>query len=203
MADGKVTPPRVIGLILAGGEGRRMGYQNKGLVTLQDRPLVAHVIARIAPQVDQLYISVNQDLERYQPFNLPLIQDEETLVGQGPLAGIATLLPMLEPDDVLQVVSCDGPYIPQDLVARLSAAREMDTVVYPRTDERAHYLYLQGRVGKLREITSFLATGDLRIRALLTHLGARAILFDDEMAFVNCNSMQDIETVEGMLHEKL
>ena len=203
MADGKVTAPRVIGLILAGGEGRRMGYQNKGLVSLQEIPLVAHVIARIAPQVDQLYISVNQDLERYQEFNLPLIQDRQEWIGQGPLAGIATLLPLLEDDDVLQVVSCDGPYIPQDLVTRLSVERAGDDVVYPRTEARAHYLYLQGRVAVLREIEAFLALGDLRIRALLTHLGARAILFEDETAFLNCNSMQDIETVEGMLHEKL
>lgn len=198
---------RVVGVILSGGEGRRMGYQNKGLVSLDGKPLIAHVIERISPQVDALYISANDDLEQYQAWNLPVFEDEACWQGQGPLAGIATILRQLEEDDLLQVVSCDGPLIPANLVATLSAARCMTSpavkVVYPETATRGHYLYLQGLVKDLREIESVLAENDLRIRALLARLEAKAVPFTDEKAFLNCNSPQDIQLLEERIDEEL
>lgn len=197
---------RVVGVILA-GEGRRMKYQNKGLISLSAQPLIAHVIARISPQVDALYISANNDLEQYRAFNFPVFEDRSVWQGLGPLAGIATILRQLSDEDVIQVVSCDGPLIPDNLVSELRAARErVQTdvkVVYPETSERGHYLYLQGRVKDLREIESVLSENDLRIRALLARLKAKAVPFADENAFLNCNSLEDIEQLEEIIHEKL
>lgn len=226
---------KIIGIILSGGVGRRMDYQNKGLVPLKNagksivlksgmkaeseveveietsadtntqRPLIAHVIERISPQVDQLYISANADLESYEAFQLPIIQDCEKWRGKGPLAGIASLLDTLEDDDIVQVVSCDGPLIPEDLVSRLSAARNenKNLVVYPVTKERSHYLYLQGCVKELRIVAGILETEDLRIRALLEAVSAVPVLFPDEQTFLNCNSMQDIAKLEELMNEKL
>lgn len=219
----------IIGIILSGGVGRRMDYQNKGLVPLSNagkknnfkaglraeieastdqeakQPLIAHVIERISPQVDQLYISANTDLERYEVFQLPIIQDCAKWRGKGPLAGIASLLETLEDDDIMQVVSCDGPLIPEDLVLRLGAARKVDEalVVYPVTEERSHYLYLQGRVKELRVIAGILETEDLRIRALLEAVSAKPVQFPDEQTFLNCNSMQDIAKLEELMNEEL
>ncbi|MHC5225271.1 molybdenum cofactor guanylyltransferase [Ignatzschineria sp. LJL83] len=225
----------IIGLILSGGVGRRMDYQNKGLVPLKNagknsalksglkaeseveakietsteiatqQPLIAHVIARISPQVDQLYISANADLERYEAFQLPIIQDCEKWRGKGPLAGIASLLDTLEDEDIVQVVSCDGPLIPEDLVSKLSAARKENEslVVYPVTEERNHYLYLQGRVKELRIVAGILDTEDLRIRALLEAVSAQSVQFPDEQTFLNCNSMQDIAKLEELMNEEL
>lgn len=198
---------RVVGIILSGGEGRRMAYQNKGLVSLCQQPLIAHVIERISPQVDRLYISANHDLEQYRAFNLPIVEDAPCWQGQGPLAGIATVLRQLSDEDIVQVVSCDGPLIPANLVSELRAARDREKsdvkVVYPETAERGHYLYLQGQVKDLRVIESILAENDLRIRALLAKLKAKAVHFSDENAFLNCNSPQDIEVLEGRIYEKL
>lgn len=194
---------KVIGIILAGGEGRRMEYQNKGLISLAGKAMIAHVIARISPQVDLLYISANEDLEQYAAFQLPVIQDEPQWRGDGPLAGIASILKNLAEDDVVQVVSCDGPMIPDNLVVRLSAARIDAKVVYPKTKDREHYLYLQGKVRDLRIIESVLAAKDLRIRALLAKLNAKAVSFEDEAAFLNCNHPEDVQRLEEIIDEKL
>ncbi len=197
----------VVGLILAGGEGRRMGYINKGLVALAERPLIEHVIARFSPQVSELYISANEDLVRYAQFGYEVIQDDERWRGKGPMAGIATILSRLSDDTVLQVVSCDGPMIPPDLVERLAIVRsnveKPVRIVYPETPEQAHYLYLQGKVGDLKRVYNLLAADNLRIRALLTALSAQEVAFSDEHAFVNCNSPQDIVRLEEDMYEKL
>lgn len=197
----------VVGIILAGGEGRRMGYQNKGLLPLAGKPMITHVIEKISTQVDRIYISANDDLTQYRAFNLPVIKDEASWSNQGPLAGIASVLRQLSEDDIIQVVSCDGPMIPDNLVATLSAARIASDseikVVYPETGERGHYLYLQGQVKDLQEIEKVLAQKDFRIRALLAKLNAKAVLFTDEDAFLNCNSPEDIERLEEFMNEKL
>ncbi|WP_051396205.1 molybdenum cofactor guanylyltransferase MobA [Ignatzschineria larvae DSM 13226] len=191
---------RMIGLILAGGEGRRMGYRNKGLVSLEGKPLVAYVIDRLQPQVDQLYLSANNDIAMYEAFGLPVIQDLSKWRGKGPLAGIASLLPHLKATDCLQVVSCDGPFIPTDLVATLQRAREESSngvkTTYATTAERGHYLYLQGMVADLQCIEALLETDQLRIRALLESVEAQPVRFQSETAFLNCNSIDDIHKLE-------
>ena len=65
----------ICGLVLAGGQGRRMGGVDKGLQLLQGRPLIQHVIDRLRPQVDSLLINANQNLERYAEFGCPVVSD--------------------------------------------------------------------------------------------------------------------------------
>ena len=65
----------ICGLVLAGGQGRRMGGVDKGLQLLQGRPLMQHVIERLRPQVDRVLINANQNLERYAEFGCPVVPD--------------------------------------------------------------------------------------------------------------------------------
>lgn len=104
-----------IGLILAGGRSRRMGT-DKALVPLAGRPLAAHVIERLAPQVDELVISRNTPLA---DFGVPILPD---ILGgfNGPLAGVHTALARF-PDAAIVSVAVDLPLLPRDLVARLGA----------------------------------------------------------------------------------
>jgi molybdopterin-guanine dinucleotide biosynthesis protein A len=69
------TYPTVTGIILAGGEARRMGGNDKGLIPYVNQPLIAHVIHHLAPQVEQLLINANRNIERYQQFGYPVISD--------------------------------------------------------------------------------------------------------------------------------
>src|SRR5437660_7712009 len=119
--QGDVTA-QITGIVLAGGQGRRMGGVDKGLVELDGRPLAAHVIARLAPQVSALVINANQNLERYAAFGHPVVPDA---VGgfAGPLAGLHAGMTAATRSCVV-TVPCDSPFLPLDLVARLAHALE-------------------------------------------------------------------------------
>lgn len=114
----------VAAVLLAGGQATRMGGGDKPLVTLAGRPLLAHVIERVAPQVDLLVLNVNGDPARFSAWRLPLIVDP--IDGHvGPLAGILAGMrwAALQGAETLLSVSTDTPFLPLDLVARLQSAR--------------------------------------------------------------------------------
>lgn len=111
-----MSSTRVIGLILAGGRSQRMG-RDKAFVPLAGRPLIEHVITRLAPQVDTLVISSNAPRENFAAFRLPVIADIHGGF-RGPLAGAHAAL-SIYPDDAVVSVAVDLPLIPLDLVERL------------------------------------------------------------------------------------
>jgi molybdopterin-guanine dinucleotide biosynthesis protein A len=115
----------VAGVLLAGGRSSRMGGGDKGLLELAGRPMLAHVIERLKPQVGPMVLNANGDPARFAPFGLPVVPD--TVVGfAGPLAGVlagmrwaARAAPRAR---AIVTVSTDAPFLPRDLVARLSGA---------------------------------------------------------------------------------
>ncbi|WP_428608182.1 molybdenum cofactor guanylyltransferase MobA, partial [Sedimenticola sp.] len=112
MSESKITA-----VILAGGMARRMGGQDKGLIDLDGRPLIAHVLERIQPQVAQVVINANRNLEQYAAFGHPVISD--TLSDfQGPLAGFLAVMQQIDSDFIV-TLPCDGPCLPDNLVERL------------------------------------------------------------------------------------
>ncbi len=129
MSDRSVesSSPPVLGLVLAGGQARRMGGGDKCLLPLAGRPLLAHIVARLAPQVRRLLLNANGEAARFAAFDLPVVPDR--LEGfPGPLAGVLTGLEWAAENapDCRWVMSVpgDGPFLPRDLVARLLAAVE-------------------------------------------------------------------------------
>ena len=115
-----MRPP---GFILAGGRSNRMGGGDKGLLLLDGQPLLAHVIARIAPQASAKAINGNGDAGRFRNLGLPVVPD--TIAGfPGPLAGILaglTWAKQFHPGaNHILTVPCDTPFLPRDLVSRLS-----------------------------------------------------------------------------------
>ena len=114
----------VTGIVLAGGMGRRMGGVDKGLVPLAGRPLVAHVLERLAPQAGAIIVNANQNRDRYAAYGHPVVADE---VGgfAGPLAGLHAGMTAATTPYVV-TVPCDSPFLPGDLVARLAAGLERE-----------------------------------------------------------------------------
>src|SRR5471032_1085899 len=112
----------ITGVILAGGQGRRMGSVDKGLRELRGKAMVAWVIERFAPQVDEVLINANQNIETYARFGYRVIPDE---IGgfAGPLAGLQRGLAEAH-YPLVATAPCDTPFLPLDLVARLRAALE-------------------------------------------------------------------------------
>jgi len=117
--------PATPGVILAGGLARRMGGGDKALREIGGRPILARVIARLAPQCEGLALSANGDPQRFAPFGLPVIADAVEN-HPGPLAGILAGLDWAaaNPAHAQWIVSAPGdcPFLPRDLVARLRAA---------------------------------------------------------------------------------
>lgn len=115
-----------LGLILDGGRARRMGGADKGLLPLAGRPMIAHVIERLQPQVAALAINANGDLARFAALGLPVLADDPPDF-VGPLAGVLAGLDFaVRARPVFAYVAtlpADTPFAPPDFVARLHAAR--------------------------------------------------------------------------------
>ncbi len=120
-------PSKVTGIILAGGAGKRMGGADKGLMSLQGRPLIEHVIETLEPQVDDLLIVANRNAATYAEFGYPVVPD--TLSGYaGPLIGMQAGLNACRTDIAL-FAPADAPALPVDLADRLLAATDAKLAV--------------------------------------------------------------------------
>ncbi len=116
-----IDPRHITGLVLAGGQGMRMGGIDKGLQPLpgSGRPLALHALERLAPQVGEVMLSANRHLAEYRAWGAPVWPD--VLAGRGPLGGLHAGLSRARTPWVA-MVPCDAPRFPIDLVARLAAA---------------------------------------------------------------------------------
>jgi molybdopterin-guanine dinucleotide biosynthesis protein A len=126
-----MTDTPTLGLLLAGGLARRMGGGDKPLRTIAGRSILAHVIERLESQCDGLVVNANGDPARFAGYGLPVVADSVPDFA-GPLAGILAGLDWMaahRPEaEWLVSVAADTPFIPDDLVARLHAAREQQGV---------------------------------------------------------------------------
>lgn len=183
----------VTGLVLAGGMGRRMGGVDKGLVLLDGRPMVAHVIERLVRQVSAIVINANQNVERYTALGYPVVSDS---IGgfAGPLAGLhAGLLAAQTP--YVATSPCDSPFLPLDLVARLRAgiAASNASLAVAKTFDQAHPVFALARRDLVTHLADFLASGGRKIDAWYATLAFVEVSFDDEAdAFRNINTSAEL-----------
>ncbi|WP_238945032.1 molybdenum cofactor guanylyltransferase MobA [Vandammella animalimorsus] len=205
------TAARIGALILAGGQGRRMGGCNKGLQPLLGQPLVQHVAQALRPQVHSIAISANADLPAYQALGLPVWPDAPQWQGLGPLAGIASAAPQLPPDlDALLVVPCDTPLLPPLLAARLAQAlfaRPGLAAVSVATASGRHPSISLLRPALLLGLPQYLQAqqqgqGDLSLRHWLEPRGWQTVFFDDAQAFANLNDQQALQSLQQQLQSR-
>jgi molybdopterin-guanine dinucleotide biosynthesis protein A len=190
----------VTGLVLAGGQGRRMGSVDKGLVNLEGRPLVLHVIERFAPQVGTLVVNANRNRERYASFGYPVVGDAVPDFA-GPLAGLHAGMSAAT-TAYIATVPCDSPFLPDDLVTRLASAfaeRDLDLAV-ARTFEQPHPVFSLVRTDVRPHLETFLRGGGRKIDAWYATLRTTDVRFDDEAdAFRNINTAAELAASgEGM-----
>jgi molybdenum cofactor guanylyltransferase len=118
---------KVVGLLLAGGQSRRMGGGDKALRPLGGTSMLERVIERLRPQVAALVLNANGDAARFANFGLPVVADSVPDFA-GPLAGVLAGLDWSaahRPDCPFIVsVATDAPFLPTNLVARLAAELE-------------------------------------------------------------------------------
>jgi molybdopterin-guanine dinucleotide biosynthesis protein A len=183
----------VTGVILAGGRGTRMGGQDKGWIELDGRPLIEHVLARFAPQVDEVLISVNRNLERYAALGHPVLPDVSPGF-LGPLAGLHAGLSSAR-NDLVVTAPCDSPWLPLDLVARLRRALDdaATQAAIPRAGGRLHRAFLLCRRSLAADVEAYLARGGRRVQEWCAQVRCIAVDFEDEArAFRNLNTPDDL-----------
>jgi molybdopterin-guanine dinucleotide biosynthesis protein A len=182
--------PGLGGLILAGGAGTRMGGEDKGWIAWQGAPLVTHVLGRLAPQVDRVFISANRNIDRYATL-APVLPDLRPGL-PGPLAGIEAGL-SAAPGGYLLVVPCDTPRLPVDLAARLLAAvGNTRKPAFVTTPAREQPLFALLHTDLLPHLTATLDRDERRVLAWIRAIGATAVPFDDAAAFANLNTPQSL-----------
>ncbi len=189
--------PPITGIILAGGQGRRMGSVDKGLQALRGKPMVQWVLERYTPQVDEVLINANQNIEQYQTLGYTVVADD---IGgyAGPLAGLHRGLTAAK-HALVATVPCDSPFLPLDLIARLYAAlnEQQAELAVARTGDQPHPVFCLTRKSVLPGLTAFLQGGGRKIDAWYAALKVADVRFDDEAeAFSNINTVDELRTFE-------
>ena len=124
----------IAGAVLAGGRSRRMGGLPKALLELDGRTMLEHVLDRFAPQVGRVVLSVERRGPEWAPFGLAQVSDPVPGF-RGPLGGLcAALESVADGADWLALAPCDAPFLPRDLVRRMSARAPAGDAVVVRLD---------------------------------------------------------------------
>lgn len=197
---------QITGLILAGGRGSRMGHVDKGMQPFRAKPMAQHVIERLAPQVGAIAINANQNLDQYEAFGIPVWPDD--LQGfEGPMAGLETGLRRCTTEYIV-TSPCDSPFLPADLVERLSAALDASgaDLALAETEEpddsgemrvQPHPVFALVKKSALPHLTSFLATGKRRMDGWYGAIKVVRVRFDDASAFRNINTLSELQQFES------
>jgi len=187
----------ISGVVLAGGLGRRMGGADKGLIPFAGKPMVAHVLERLSPQVDEILINANREIEQYAAFGYPVIPDE--IEGfAGPLAGLHRGMCATNHPFVL-TVPCDSPFLPADLASRLlQALQQADAdLAVAKTGTQAHPVFCLCRTSLKNHLQDYLQGGGRKIDAWYGTLKVAEVAFDDQpQAFANINTIEELESLQ-------
>jgi molybdopterin molybdotransferase len=187
-----------------------MGRVDKGLQPFRGSTLVAHVLARLAPQVASVAVNANRNLPQYQAIagEVPVLPD--FLDGfAGPLAGLQIGMQFC-PTELLLTAPCDSPFFPPDLAERLHAAMEAEgadlamAVTMERDPEQPdaapfrqpHPVFSLVKASVLPQLDAYLDTGARRMEGFYKSLRIAEVLFDDSAAFSNINTLEDLQRHE-------
>ena len=201
MAEGMSLPS---GTILAGGQSRRMGGGDKGLLTIGDRTMLEHVIDRFAPQVGELALNANGDEARFAKFGFPVLSDPVAGYA-GPLAGVLAGLDWAAGRGVANIVTAaaDTPFLPADLVARLldAAVAQGRQIALARTATGLHPTFGLWPVALRDDLRTALSAGVRKVVDWTDRHGAASAEFPvgEFDPFFNVNTPEDLDNAQDYL----
>lgn len=190
--------PKTPGVVLAGGQSRRMGGGDKALLVLGKKRLLEHVLARLAPQVERLAINANGDVSRFSAFDYSVLPDP--IPGfPGPLAGVLAAMDWAHSLGARSVatVAADTPFFPADLVERLGKAQNPDGIAIAATGTGTaldwHPTFGLWPVDLRHALRRDVLAGQRKVIAWALQNKAVAVLFDQkDEAFFNINTPEDL-----------
>jgi molybdenum cofactor guanylyltransferase len=198
----------ITGVVLAGGQGQRMGGVDKGWLLFREEPLVVHAIRRLEPQVGALLINANRELTRYRALGNPVVSDDKANNGTtpyaGPLAGVLAAMRACTTPWMV-TVPCDSPLLPGDLVARMVEAvvqanmtPSLATATTPSAGvHSAHPVFSLWHRSLEISLSAYLDGGGRSMHQWLRQEGALHVPFEDTAPFANLNTMQELEELQS------
>jgi molybdopterin-guanine dinucleotide biosynthesis protein A len=151
----------IAAIVLAGGRATRLGGGDKPLRILGGKPMLAHILDRLEPQVEAIAISANGDPARFAEYGLPVLADERHWAQAGPLAGVLSGMTWAKAEGLSRVltVAGDTPFFPLDLTARLSkaVAGHADRVAVAASGGRRHPVFAMWPISLEADLREFLA----------------------------------------------
>jgi molybdenum cofactor guanylyltransferase len=193
---------KLTAIVLSGGRATRMNGADKGLVTLQNKPLVQHVIERLTPQADEILINANREITTYQAFGYPVLPDE-TDDFLGPLSGFLLGLKHAKHEYVL-TVPCDSPLLPLDLAERLYMGMVVShaDIAVATNDGDTHPVFCLMKKSVLPSLQAFLENGERKVSAWQKSQQYIEVDFSDSAledgtsAFTNLNTFEELNRLE-------
>ena len=151
-------------VILAGGQGRRMGGRDKGLLMCADKPIIEHILAAIHPQCQRIIINANRHIDDYLAYGYPVINDDLNDF-QGPLAGIAVGLAHTD-TPLMMTLPCDAPMLPNNLVQRLKQVMQQHKadISVVHDGERMQPMYALMQTHLASHLQDFLNSGERQVK---------------------------------------
>ncbi|MDH3759808.1 MAG: molybdenum cofactor guanylyltransferase [Gammaproteobacteria bacterium] len=190
----------ITAVILAGGQGRRMNGQDKGLLEFNGETLIAILLRELERQAVATVINANRNLDRYRAYGPPVISDR-LLDYQGPLAGFASAMDFVDSDFIL-TLPCDGPLIADDYVARFIDSQKQSgaSICVAFDGERLQPVHALMRTDLLASLNQFLDSGDRKIdRWYALHDYQRTDFSDCAGMFRNINTPSDRQSLQAEL----
>ncbi len=192
-------------MILAGGAGRRLGGVDKALLPLGGMALLGHAIRRLGRQTGALLLSANGDAARFAAFGVPVVSDGAR-AGEGPLAGLLAAFDWARTQEGVRdllTVPVDAPFFPEDLHARLDAARDAAgaRASFAAWRGRAHPTVALLALDLAPRLAALFTAGERRLGRALDALGAVAVDFGDLAPdpFLNLNTWDEVREAERRL----
>lgn len=195
---------KISGVILAGGLARRMNYQDKGLISFRNKPMISYAISAMSAIADPVIINANRNIEQYQKFNLPVITDQRSNF-DGPLAGILAAMKFVQ-TPVLIVMPCDSPLILPSHLQKLStglAVHKADIAV-AFDGNRMHPIFLALKTNLQNSLQDYLANNGRKVESWLQRHKTVLVEFKDGTnVFANINSINDLIEFEIALQKDM
>jgi len=193
----------IAGCILAGGQSRRMG-EDKAVLELGGKPLIAHSIERLKAQVASLIISAHESSADLDAYGLPVVTDSAG-DHQGPLAGILVALRWARENEIAWIVTVavDTPFFPRDLVSRLAEAAQDKELACASSAGRLHPVFGLWKTALAQELEQQIENGLRSARQWVALHDAGIAQWPSEPydPFFNINNPADREAALRILAE--
>ncbi|PCI69546.1 MAG: molybdenum cofactor guanylyltransferase MobA [Piscirickettsiaceae bacterium] len=192
----------ITAVILAGGDGRRIGGLDKGLLNLAGKPIIKHILEAITPQCDSVIINANRNTKNYQQYSYPVISDQIEK-SQGPLAGFLMALNYSTHPYVI-TLPCDAPSIPSDFTQRMYQAlmTSNSDIAVAHDGENLQPMHALIKCSLADNLQKFMQTGERKTRHWFDLNKTVIVNFSDcPDAFVNINTAEQLELLKQKLEK--